>query len=395
MTTQKPRLKMVRVVSESGQTTYCLLDNKKHRWCSACREWKERGCFYAGTGFCKQCRTDRQRVHARKRFQEKYRRETSTEPKSRPAYAALDLTTGFGVYLVQFLDAKATLSPKTLISYRNELSMFARHIGNRWPFTADDINSFLASKKAAGRGMSTITTYYRAINNFSTWLVKRQKLDTNPMDMAERPPNAKPLPRAPQKEDIQVLFSWIQRRVGRGEWRGIRDVALFSLMIDTGLRVGEVSRLKLGDIDLTRRIVTLRNTKTRSDGTSVFGLGAAANLAAWLEARGKLELPADLKNCLFVGFVRGKWLNLSENGIRQFLARCCREQDLPHLTPHQLRHGCAVFSLQAGANIIDVQKQLRHRTAQMTLRYLMMADEGREERHLEYSPFDKALGGAL
>lgn len=391
----KPRLKMVWLMSESDAPTFKLIDTQLFRYCPTCEQWKTRKeNFFKGTGYCKACRMLRDRGQAQKR------RKSPPRPPREPkppygAFAELDLTTGMGQYIVQFLNAKATRSPKTVTNYRCTLSLFAQHIGNKWPYTADDINSFLASKKVAGAGLATISSYYRSIGNFSAWLHKRGKVESNPMEMAEKPPSAKPLPRAPSREHVQTLYNWLQRRVGRGgDWRGERDLAVFSLMIDTGLRVGEVARLKISDLDLTRRVVTLRDTKTRADGTSVFGWGAAANLQVWLEVRERLDLPAALKDSLFVGYVRGEWLPFSEAGIRQFLARCCKERNLPHITPHQLRHGCAVFSLQGGANIIDVQRQLRHRTAQMTLRYLMMADEGREERHLEYSPFDKALGAS-
>lgn len=391
MTQPKPRLKMVRQVSESGESTYKLIGAKRFRFCPRCEQWKERNQenFFKNTGYCRACRRERERGKV----------QPTGGQQGRPwpeggAFAKLDLKAGMGLYIVQFLNAKATRSPKTVINYRNSLAQFALHIGNRWPFTADDIDSFLASKKASGRAVATIQSYYRNIGNFAGWLLKRGKIDANPMEMAEKVPGSRPLPRAPQIEDIQALASWLQRRVARGrDWRGERDLALFSLMIDSGLRVGEVSRLKISDIDFNRRVVTVRNTKTKTDGNSILGLGATANLQAWLKVRDKLNLPQPLKDTLFVTHIRGEWHHFSESGIRQFLARCCRERDLPHITPHQLRHGCAVFSLNAGANIIEVQRQLRHSNPNMTLRYLMMSDAGREERHLEYSPFDKALGG--
>lgn len=390
MTQPKQRLKMVPVQSESGELTYKLIDTKLSRYCPECDQWKARTEeFFKGTGYCKACRIKRDRYKARK---------SKGGLQGRPwpeggAYAKLDLLTGMGPYLTLFLNAKAGRSLKTIIGFRNTLAQFAQHTGNKWPFDADDVDAFLASKKREGCAVATVQSYYRNIGNFARWLVKRQKIDSNPMEMAEKVPGSKPLPRAPQIEDVQALFNWLQRRVGRGEYKDVRNLAVFSLMIDTGLRVGEVAKLKISDIDLNRRVITVRNTKTRADGNSILGLGATANLQNWLKVREQLPLPPDQKDTLFVNRQRGKWIPFSSTGIRQFLTRVCREKDLPHITPHQLRHGCAVFSLNAGANIIEVQRQLRHSNPQMTLRYLLMSDAGREERHLEYSPFDKALGG--
>lgn len=314
------------------------------------------------------------------------------KPPSNSAFSRLDLQTGLGLYIGQFLNAKATRAASTIEGYQSILAQFSGHIGNRWPFDADDINSFLASKKADGCGPTTVDDFYRNIKTFCAWLVKRKKIDENPVEMAEKPPRPQLLPRVPAREDVTALYTHLLELAQNGEWIHVRNLAIFSLMLDAGLRVGEVTKLKLTDLDLNKRLVILRDTKTRSDGVSVFGLGPANHLAAWRKTRDSLALPPNIDS-LFVRFVRGKMGAMGTGSIRQTLGRVCLEAGIyPHITPHQLRHACAVFSLQGGAHVIDVQKQLRHKTPQMTFRYLMMNDEGREERHLGYSPFDRMEG---
>lgn len=338
---------------------------------------------------------ERNRPHLRK-YRRNYDRThpryfPKPKPPSNSAFSRLDLQTGLGLYIGQFLNAKATLSDRTIESYQGSLGQFAQHALNRWPFDADDINSFLASKKADGCNLTTVHGYYRDLKTFCAWLKKRKKIEENPIEMAEKPPRAQMLPRVPAREDVTALYTYLLELAQTGEWIAVRNLAIFSLMLDAGLRVGEVTRLKLNDVDLNKRLVILRDTKTRSDGVSILGLEVVKYLAAWKKTRDYLALSPDLDS-LFVRFVRGEWGALGTAGIGQTLTRLCLEVGLGRITPHQLRHACAVFSLQGGANLIDVQKQLRHKTPQMTLRYLMMNDEGREARHLEYSPLDRMEG---
>lgn len=320
--------------------------------------------------------------------------------KSGPAggksgFDRLDKTTGFGFYLQLFLNAKATKAKGTISNHRGILSRLAHYVDNRWPFTADDIDGWLATKKAEGCGLASINGYYRSIRAFCAWLVKRGKMESNPIHLAEKPPTPRPLPRVPKKEDVRAVHAYLKSQVKGGEWLALRNVAMFSVMLDAGLRVSEVAGLDLADINLSERTVILRATKTNADGVSIFGLGAAESLRAWLAARAELPLSEEAKEALFVSHVAGReWRQITKSGIALMLRHACEKANARHISPHLLRHGCAVFSLQNGAHLIDVQKQLRHKNPTMTLRYLMMNDEGREARHLGYSPFDKTLGGA-
>lgn len=299
-------------------------------------------------------------------------------------------------YIQQFLNAKATKSPKTIISYEGTLRLLAQHTGDEWPLTPDHIDSYLADCVRRGLSPSTVDKYWRETRAFCNWLHRRGKINPNPIKLAEKPPRPRPLPRVPKDADIYAVFNYLKAQRGQNrapghngdKWIVYRDLAVFTLLFEAGLRNGEICQLELDDLDLTRRAVYLRKTKTNFDGTSYFSEIAAGYLADWLEQRRRLPLPPGL-NTVFVSKPNhgGDFRFFTVSGVGILLQRACRRAGLDrHFTPHQLRHACAAHSFRRGAEFEDVRKQLRHRSPEMTLRYLMIDDTGRSQRQASFSP---------
>lgn len=291
--------------------------------------------------------------------------------------------------LSEFLAAKAGKSPKTVQSYRTPLSQF-RRLYPGWPPTPEAINSFLNSCKARGLSEATLDAYYHSLKIWLDWLVKRGKLESNPVDLAERPPRPKSIPRAPRLQDVQRLFSHLEAAASRGHWRDIRALAVWSLALDTGLRLGEIVALTVDDISVTKKRLRafVKGQKTHTDRVVIFDKRVAKDLKKWLKVRAGLPLPRNL-NALFVAFHHGGWKGLESPGIRQDLANRCEAIGLPHLTPKQFRNAYAVYSLRNRADILDVQRQMGHSRLSTTARYVLVDDSGRAKRHKDHSPRGK------
>lgn len=294
-------------------------------------------------------------------------------------------------YIGIFLEAKAGKAPKTVRFYESTLYQF-RHIAPGWPPTPEAINAFLNACKARNLKDSTIDDYYRALKTWLSWLCKRGKLASNPIEFAERPPRPKLIPRAPRPDELIKFFQYLTAtaRKGKGHWLDVRALAIWSLALDTGLRIGEIAGLKLSDITMRKgqRLAFVDGRKTHRDRMVVFDKRAAKDLKYWLKARARLPVPPGL-DMLFVCYVRGKWKAVSAAGIRQALSRRCVDAGLPHLTPHRFRNAYAVYALRNGADLLDVQKQLGHQNINTTNRYVLVDDEGRSKRHKGHSPRGK------
>ncbi len=294
-------------------------------------------------------------------------------------------------HIADFLHAKATRSAKTVTSYELGLRLYREHVGHHWPPTDSSINSFLASVKQRGCREATVHNYYRTLRCWCNWLYNREVIEKNPIIFVEEPPKGKKLPRAPRAADVQALFATLSHTATHiGRWDFVRDLALFGLIYDTGMRIGEVVSLKLADISPRMGTAMLEDTKTDEDRVVVFNQSTGRDLLRWLHTREELNPPLDLQ-VVFIsrhyhyGPARGTG-PLTDSGIRAALRRWCQRAGIPRITPHQLRHAFALHALRGGADILDVMSQLGHHNLTTTQRYTKALGAGRRERHTRYSP---------
>lgn len=298
-----------------------------------------------------------------------------------------------------FLTAKASAkSYKTYYFYLTGLYRYRDFAPALWPPTPESIEAYLFSLKERGLKESSIRAYYKAVKIWCTWLVKRGKLASNPFDQVERPAAPKLLPRVPKEPALRRFFDYLRASAHMGDWLNVRALALWSLAFDTGLRVSELAALTVADVPDDGRAALVRGGKTHTDRMVFFSPDVAVALSRWIRIRATLPLPPGL-DALFVSLHRSsklpsKWRGFTTWGMRQDLKAHCCKADVPHLQPHSLRHGYAVFALRNGSNISDIQRQLGHTNIATTSRYLMCDDTGRSERHDAHSPFAN-LGGTL
>lgn len=300
-------------------------------------------------------------------------------------------------YVHLFLEAKAGKAPKTILYYETALYQFRRFAGGNFPPSPEAIDAFLLDCKQRGLKESSVDAYYKALKIFFSWLYKRGKLDHNPIDLAEKPPRPRLLPRAPRHAELEKFFRYLEAVAdkGHGDWLDVRALALWSLALDTGLRVSELAALTTRDIFVEKgyRTALVRGGKTHNERVVVFHKATAKDIKRWIKARLALppfdgaqdRLPPGL-DALFVAHCRGQWGPLTTWGMRQDLAEHCRRAGITHLTPHQFRSGYAVESIRNGADLLDVQRQLGHSNISTTSRYLKVDDAGRADRHGSSSP---------
>lgn len=291
-----------------------------------------------------------------------------------------------------FLNAKALKRPKTRIWYEQSLRYFGNflHAADlpQWPPDPDNVNAFLADCAHRDQSESTISAWFRAIRAWLNWLHKRGRID-NIVPLIEKPPQPFLLPKVVEPDVIIQLLGHLE---SLKDWRGVRDYALITLALDAGARISELSALKLNQVDLETGTIHLTQTKTGRDRIVVFSKDAASRLANWLEVRSGLSIPASLDN-LFVGKPRSKFGPFTDWGIRQTLQARLKQAGLDHFNFHRLRHSYAVYTLRAKGDLLDIQKQLGHRSIATTSRYLLVDDTGRQSRHQDCNPL-AYLGGS-
>lgn len=202
------------------------------------------------------------------------------------------------------------------------------------------------------------------------------------------------------EEQLEALLDAVNRRSPSGQ----RNLALLTLMADTGLRVSEALSLQTRDLvreagQLTH--VRLRNGKGGKAATIALPSRTAVRLAKWLEARAELEVGEGAVFCTIStgtrkrgvatseGFAPGTEITelvpgraISRRYVQDMIKRIAERAGLDPatVTPHTLRHTFATHLLRRTGNLKLVQEALRHSDMSTTARiYSHVTDQDVEQ----------------
>lgn len=145
-----------------------------------------------------------------------------------------------------------------------------------------------------------------------------------------------------------------------------RNLVMSRLMLECGLRVGEVVALERDHVDLNTGKLTVREGKGSKDRTLWMNDGLRSALAEWWERRIE-ELPGD-----DLLFVTSSGKPVQTGYLRRMVKRMARKADVAEaerVSPHTLRHTFATNLLREGANLRTVQDALGHEDVSTTMRY--------------------------
>ena len=151
--------------------------------------------------------------------------------------------------------------------------------------TADVIDQFLASRpRRAPKGYNHLLGVVRRLFD---WLVSQQVIAASPVRTRPRPETARRLPFLVDPPLARRLLEVAGQLPDnhRSQYRGPTYHAIFAVLYGLGLRVGEVSRLRLGDLDFDRDVLLIRDSKFGKSRQVPFGPRLGAVLRAYLAGR--------------------------------------------------------------------------------------------------------------
>ena len=253
-------------------------------------------------------------------------------------------------------------SPNTVKGYVADLRGLAGYVDTFDAFTLDALRRWLADAMSAGKSRATLARRTAAARAFSTWAYRRGDISTDAAARLKAPKVNRPLPTVVKGERAgDLVEAGTADDAHPGEY--LRDRAMLELLYATGIRVGELTGLNLGDVDLARGLaqVTGKGNKQR---VVPFGDEAAAAVSEWLEF-GRAELAGDTQ-AMFVGSRGGR---IDQRQVRRIVERAGQRAGVEHVSPHTLRHTTATHMLEGGADLRVVQEMLGHTSLQTTQIY--------------------------
>lgn len=217
-----------------------------------------------------------------------------------------------------------------------------RHHIQLWAIHMDEVK-----KMAAGSRRLRLF----AVQSWLGYLAKQPDsgLTTNPAAGLELPAQEEQPPETLTDEELKQLLKTCSRR----SYLDVRDEFVIRLMLDAGVRRGEVESTDLDDLNLARREITVRG-KT---GTRIVPFGTNTALAARRYVRARAARPYADHPSLVQGYRPRPCGDIRMSGIAIYhmFVRRCREAGLGHRHPHQLRHTWADDMLEHGATEGDVE----------------------------------------
>jgi integrase len=156
-----------------------------------------------------------------------------------------------------------------------------RHVGD---IDAALLEAFLVSRPRSARGYNNLLSVVRRLLD---WMVDQQELTVSPLQSRPRPQTARRLPFLYDEATIRRILECAAELPDstRAPHRGPTYATIFAILAALGLRVGEVSRLQCGDVDLQREVLLVRNSKFGKSRMVPFGPRLAARLRSYAALR--------------------------------------------------------------------------------------------------------------
>ena len=232
----------------------------------------------------------------------------------------------------------------------------------------NDLREYLSNYQNKGNaGKVTIDNIRRILSSFFSWLEEENYILKSPVRRIKKVKTGQLIKETYSDESLELL---------RDFSGNIRDLAMIDLLSSTGMRVGELVKLNISDIDFANRecIVLGKGDKERK---VYFDARTKIHLTRYLESR------KDNNEALFVSLLK-PYSRLKISGVEIRLRELGRKLDIPKVHPHKFRRTLATRAIDKGMPIEQVQKLLGHTKIDTTLQYAMVNQNNVKISHRKY-----------
>lgn len=295
------------------------------------------------------------------------------------------------------------LSERTLRAYESDLSQFRTHINESQmrDITTDDLERFIVKlgtepyrDTSIRRKVAALKVFFRYLEDAGVVAESPAKRLRIKQPVENRVPNVltarelKALLLAP-KRHIEELAGARDHSAGSRNryFCAVRDNIIIELLFSTGIRIGELVALDVGDVDLAAKRIRVTGRGTRGRDIEITFDILLVSLAEYLALRAERNVATE---ALFVG---RSGTRLTIYSIENIFKKYVRSADIKrHVTPHALRHTMASMLINNGADIRAVQEVLGHASILSTQVYTRLPVRARGRRNTtDVNPRDRIV----
>jgi integrase/recombinase XerC len=269
----------------------------------------------------------------------------------------------------RYLGTEKNLSIHTQRNYLADIRQFQAFALKRGITAVDEIGRDVIGAFMTGLYMKkvkkvTISRKLSSLRSFFRYLMREGRIGFNPAQLVQTPKAEKHLPAYLSVDEVFSLLD--QQIVGVPAFP--RDRAILETLYSTGMRVGELADLNVGDADLESSLVKVRG-KGKKERIVPLGRKAVQALGAYLDER--FSARTDREAPLFVNARNGR---LTTRSIARVVDAYVKAVGIrKKISPHALRHSFATHMMDAGSDLRSIQELLGHESLSTTQKYTAMS----------------------
>lgn len=284
---------------------------------------------------------------------------------------------------VRYLKLERNYSQNTIDAYQHDLNYLMRYLVGRGLSPLDvkleDLENFAASLHEYDIGARSQSRILFGVRSFYRYLTLDGYIEVDPTELLESPQLPKHLPTYLTTEEVDQLEAGIDLTTNEGH----RNRAIIEVLFSCGLRVSELTNLKLSNLYLKEHFIRVTG-KGDKERLVPISDSAIDELELWFVDRRQMKIKPGEEDYVFLNR-RGH--HLTRTMILIMIKRQAEIAGIKKtISPHTLRHSFATALLRGGADLRVIQELLGHANIGTTEIYTHMDDESLRQEVLLHHP---------
>lgn len=268
------------------------------------------------------------------------------------------------------------LSENTIRAYRIDMQQFIGFLGER---QLEKVSVVAISKEILKEFVGLIQERYApktcrrkiaCVKAFFNHMEYEDVITVNPFRKIKiKLKEEKTLPKTMKKQEITLQLRYVYELISKAKsgyqkFIALRLAAIYELLIGTGVRIGELCKLKTDDIDFDDRSIRILGKGEKERVVYLTSNKLIAALRQYAEIAESIGMKSEF-------FFRGRnQKHISEDSARNYVEKIARKTLGKRITPHMFRHTFATMLLESNVDIKYIQELLGHSSIKTTMIYL-------------------------
>lgn len=283
----------------------------------------------------------------------------------------------------RYLKLERGYSPNTLDAYIRDLEKLLNFLAGekKTPQEAklEDIENFAATVCDLGIGARSLARILSGVRQFYRFLVLDGYMESDPTELLESPKQPQHLPEVLSTVEVDML----ERAIDLSKWEGHRNRAIIEVLFSCGLRVSELTHLKLSNLYREEEFIRVMG-KGSKERLVPISPKALKELDFWFADRNQMKIKEGEEDYVFLN---RRGAHLTRTMILIMIKNYAREAGIKKtISPHTLRHSFATALLEGGANLRSIQAMLGHESIGTTEIYTHIDTTILREEILNHHP---------